>query len=210
MKGWKILWRFKLTAATRGGGGGVLIAWKASAQRSGRIKVRTETVKDWAPPRAVVDGVAGGEDGRLLAVDVDWGGHKLVLINVYLPSGAAAAQKDFIYQRLMPLQRDCVRRCRTPLAAGDWNFVADPSVHRLTLDAGGAGLRAAAGRDSAGDFWQSCLGRQLVDVARHHKPDSRSMTQFGHNSAAPKILPLNNEHISSKSGGGDDERITRF
>jgi hypothetical protein len=28
----------------------------------------------------------------------------------------------------VPLERDCARRGRTPLAAGDWNFVADPSV----------------------------------------------------------------------------------
>ena len=185
MKGWKTFWRFNLNGAARAGGG-VLIAWKASAERSGRIKVHTETAEDWAPPREVVDGVVGGmvNDGRLLAVDVDWGGHKLVLINAYLPSGAAAAQKDFIYKRLMPLQRDCASRGRTPLAAGDWNFVTDPSVDRLTLDADGAGLRAATGRDSTGVFWQTCLGRQLVDVARHHKPNSRSMTRFGHDSAA--------------------------
>lgn len=68
-----------------------------------------------------MDGVAGGlvNDGRLLAVDVDWGGHKLVLINAYLRTCAAAAQKDFIYKQLMPLQRDCASRGRTPLAAGD-------------------------------------------------------------------------------------------
>jgi hypothetical protein len=106
-----------------------------------------------------------------------------VLINAYLPSGdAPAPQKTSSTSgscRLSATARAAAAR-RSPPATGTlWPTRASADARRRRRGP----LRRRRPRHG-GDFWQTCLGRQLVDAARHHKPNSRSATRFGHNSAA--------------------------
>lgn len=68
-------------------------------------------------------------DGRLLHIKVEWGGHKIRLINAYLPSSDPKGQKDFITSRLTPLLQS-LDPLEQPILLGDFNFTDDWSRDR--------------------------------------------------------------------------------
>ena len=70
-------------------------------------------------------------DGRLMHLKIEWGGHKLRLINAYLPSSDPKGQKDFIISRLTPLIQS-LEPSEQPILAGDFNFTDNWLIDRLS------------------------------------------------------------------------------
>ena len=78
--------------------------------------------------------IIGGEksviralDGRLMHMHISWSGHSLHLINTYLQSGDSSAQREFIRQRLMPLDH----RGHEVILGGDLNFTMNWQLDRF-------------------------------------------------------------------------------
>jgi exonuclease III len=119
--------------------------------------------------------------GRLLTIPVRWGGHNLHIVAVYLPN-TEVEQQLFIQSVLQPAvheRQDCV-------VVGDWNFVPDGGLDRISSAAGGGVHHAAA----AHCFSVQCP--DLVDVFRQLHPTRRVYTHHGPTSAAR----LDRVHIS--------------
>jgi len=97
---------------SRSAGVGILI-------RSHLLQAGVLTVEQQAVVRSSV--------GRYLVIPVQWRGHSLHLINLYLPN-ESAAQQDFMQQQLQPLLAAATGGY---LLGGDWNFVECTSLDRL-------------------------------------------------------------------------------
>ena len=91
--------------------------------------------------------VTFSQDGRFLVVPLSWGGHTFKVVNVYLPcagGGGDRAQQDFIRTHLHPIaQEPC-------LWGGDWNFVPDSSLDRISSPRPRPPPAAALGPAAAG------------------------------------------------------------
>ena len=112
--------------------------------------------------------------GRVQTVHMCWGGHSLAVINVYLPSGDSAAQRDMITQHLQPY---CAQRhARRTIMMGDFNFVPQPRLDRLTVVGGQTQPQPPAHPDvlTAAAFEAACPG--LPDVFRSLHPTRRCHT----------------------------------
>ena len=110
-------------------------------------------------------------DHRVVGLPITWAGHRLFVVNVYLPNQGQGAW----LQHLMPsLQDACGSRHLVLL--GDFNFVEDPQQDRVRR----AGLGRARDTPTPGDVsglaarLDSCP--HLQDVYRHHSPRGRQMT----------------------------------
>lgn len=118
--------------------------------------------------------------GRLLVVPMDWGGHKLLLTNCYVPNQAVAA-RAYLLDVLRPVLEGAAGRQAVLL--GDWNFVLDVSLDRVRSQAAAGGADAAALRRTHSDtacteVFQS-MTAHMTDVFRHKCPQSRGLTFFG-------------------------------
>ena len=114
--------------------------------------------------------------GRIHTVHMCWGGHSLAVVNVYLPSGDSAAQRDMIAQHLQPY---CAQRhARRTILLGDFNFVRQPHLDRLTVVRGQTQLQPPAHPDvlTAAAFEAACPG--LPDVFRSLHPARHSYTHM--------------------------------
>jgi exonuclease III len=111
--------------------------------------------------------------GRMLSIPVRWGGHSLHILGVYLPC-TEVDQQAFIQSVVQPAVHDR-QGC---LVLGDWNFVQNAGLDRISLAAGG-GVHHAA---TAHCFTTQCP--DLVDVLRQLHPTRRVYTHHGPTSAA--------------------------
>ena len=110
--------------------------------------------------------------GRLVAVPVRWGGHRLQLVSAYLPSGDPAGQRTFITQHLQPLMDAAdapAQSRRMQVWGGDFNFVEDPQRDRLPAPAG-----SHPDSVTARHLHAQCTG--MVDQWRRLHPTSATFT----------------------------------
>lgn len=99
---------------------GVAIAIRSALLASGAVKLG-EPVR---AGRTTGEGLAG----RLLALPIDWAGHRLLLVNAYLPNDSTR-QRRFI----MELLQTCCAGAgsRSIVLGGDFNFVESPPLDRM-------------------------------------------------------------------------------
>lgn len=116
-------------------------------------------------------------DGRYTVVTAKWGGHKLHIASLYLPSGDQEAQKLFIQNKLRPLYNESENFTR--LWGGDYNFDGNPSLDRITRVNGVVTLPKAIDTP-VNKFWKHQLSN-MVDIYRHQHPTSRLFTRFSGN-----------------------------
>ena len=173
-RGWTSFWGFNHVGADGGGRGsaGVLIAVRSRLLWSGALVLKNEKI--WGPATAADRRHdPNRNDGRCLSIDADWAGHKLQLACIYMPN-SAPDRKKFIQDRLQPLLQ--AAGSRVPVWGGDFNFVHNPSLDRLTRSAG-ALLRPTATSDTTGKMWETKLPG-LTDVWRKQHHSGRMMTWF--------------------------------
>lgn len=111
--GWKAFW-----SHYTGSSAGVGILVRRDMLGSGSIKVRKNTA-----------GKADAEvilRGRVMSLALDWGGHRLNVGCIYMPSGCATAQRQVISHHLGPW----AGRPRLHVWGGDFNFVQNVELDR--------------------------------------------------------------------------------
>lgn len=181
--GWKPFWRFNETGASSStrGSAGVAIFIRSRLLRDGAINIdgggatAEATVKSWAP--------ANQEDGRSISLNISWAGHKLMLACVYLPNHAVD-RAEFIRTRIIPMKKFAVAKGRQLILGGDFNFVHNPSLDRLTVS-GGIVTHPTAQSETTANFWCSHPEMEaLVDVWRVQHPTSRYLSWMQNGSAA--------------------------
>lgn len=160
---WEIFWGFNTTTAdAKSAGVAILI----------RKKLLKQGLKIVGAP------VVHGNDGRLMHMKVEWGGHKIQIINAYLPNNSTE-QRKFIDERLATISIDMTSM---QVWAGDYNFVENPSLDRI-VRTNGTITSPRKTSSSIGKHWQSKFP-QLKDALRVKKPTSRQLTHFDYNGAA--------------------------
>jgi exonuclease III len=118
-----------------------------------------------------------GSSGRLQALTVAWGGHRLQLLGAYLPSGSSAEARSsrltYIQQALPAYATVAAAAGHMPLWGGDWNFVPNPALDRHR--SAPTGLPAPALSDPHGVAFAAALPG-VVDVYRHMHAAGRAYT----------------------------------
>ena len=166
-QGFGIEWELKPRAQA-----GVAIVYSLRAVSSGQLQaVRMERV----------DMPGRNESGRLLVVKVVWRGHRLLLANVYLPSGggeAARLREEMLTDLRLVLQKALPAGYQLILG-GDFNFVEDASIDRRPA-------RAVSYDDqrSVATMQPLRAALQLVDVHRRLRPGCPGHTYFWTSSAS--------------------------
>jgi exonuclease III len=127
--------------------------------------------------------VARHDNGRLMKLPLCWGGHRLQMLNCYIPNVATDA-KRFILDVLVPQLVETGGM--QPVLLGDFNFVADVVLDRVRRQ---GTIAAAEARPTASDLGCKPLFQQYVldhmaDAFRHLHPQRRSMSWFGAPGAA--------------------------
>lgn len=130
---------------------GVAILVRTHLLTSGALTFPEET----AAPEAA-------EDGRLLHLPVQWGGHAFTLLCAYLPDSNGPLQREFISSRLQPL----AQRGGAQVWAGDFNFVLDPALDTAR------GEGRASDVNTARCFAAACPG--FLDTFRTLHPSLRA------------------------------------
>ena len=126
-----------------------------------------------------------GPAGRLLAVDLDWAGHRLKLITAYLPNDAAG-QQAALTEWVRPL---CVGG-RQVVLAGDFNFVERPELdraYRPRAAAAGVDATAVVPTDAAAS------GRSASGAAVAGAPSSPGLqwhTGSHHDAATARVMRM--------------------
>jgi exonuclease III len=104
--------------------GGVAILIRTELIDGGEVKI-TNVIHPYRPDPN------GPLSGRVLAMDLDWGGHSLFLVNCYLPaSNNATTRTNVITQCLQPLLESTRREA---VVVGDWNFTDEWVVDRAVI-----------------------------------------------------------------------------
>lgn len=162
ISGYESFWTYNRTNNSKGS----LIAIRRSLIASGSLHVYPQSKIEW------------DLEGRCVSINADWKGHKLQLACLYLPNDAAS-QKDLIFDLIPRLLQRAENDGCSPLWGGDFNFVENPNLDRLTRtgDGSGAVVRPSDTTDPVGRMWKSTCPR-LIDVFRHRHPTRRSMTRF--------------------------------
>jgi exonuclease III len=132
--------------------------------------------------RSVADGVdvnniMKDDSGRILAVPLNWKGHRLQLINAYVPNDPQQA-KQFLLNVVRPALAECGGR--QPVLLGDFNFVADVRMDRVrTTDTAAARDMSRTGSDSVcGTVFQREVAPDMIDTFRALHPARRGMSFF--------------------------------
>ena len=113
--GWLAYWGLGASAQSAG----VAILVRRDLLADGSVRVRELAA---GHPHLPV-----GARGRLIHLRLDWGGHKLRVACVYLPSGEPAGQREFINTHLHALKQLPGQH----VWAGDFNFTMEPCRDRL-------------------------------------------------------------------------------
>lgn len=110
---------------------------------------------------------------RCITARVRWSGHKIYLINAYLPSGDQEKIRDFITGTLIPVLRACPASYQ-PMLCGDFNFTDNPDLDRTDTAANPRYPERATAA-----MWKPLLEElQLQDAYRALHPQSRCYTFF--------------------------------
>lgn len=130
-------------------------------------------------------------DGRLMSFSLQWGGHSLLGINTYMPSGGTPAEMaNFIAKRLTPLLAASPR----PLVlGGDFNFTMDWRLDRTRLP------NRTTHHDTVPAAAMAQLLHEtepLLDAYRHLHPTRRCLTFHGLQGASR----LDRMHLSASLG----------
>ena len=111
--------------------------------------------------------------GRFLALQLSWGGHNILMGNVYMPSGSgtnAKAQREFIQSTLYKFAE------RAPsfphIILGDFNFTLDQHKDR---NREGDQITSSEAR-TASIFLKWARAFSLVDIFREHRPNTAGYT----------------------------------
>jgi len=118
-------------------------------------------------------------DGRMLTLPLDWGGHKLLIANCYVPNVATEA-RTFLEAAVQPVLAETAGR--QMLLSGDWNFVLDVSLDRVRSEGANVHGDGAQRRTQSDTACADIFGRMtshMVDVFRHRCPHSRCLSFFG-------------------------------
>ena len=126
-------------------------------------------------------------NGRLLPLSFSWGGHKLCLASVYLPSGDPQAQRRLISEVLGPLYQ--ANRSSLVLM-GDFNFTLDVEMDRFN----GAASSNTSHPDQLTSSLFATTCPKLPCAFRHRHPTRRSFTHFWSTGASR----LDRAHVSEQ------------
>ena len=184
-RGWTVFWRYKVTTSTptfdastspntpsepentspnvTHGRGGVAIAIRTCLIRDGLVKIIGDPTS------------TGPADGRVISLNIDWAGHKLALASLYLPN-TPPERTQFLQNRLLPLATSAAAAQRQLIWGGDFNFVHNPSLDRLTTTGGVATISTATTEATATAWTATPTLAALVDVFRQQHPSARHMT----------------------------------
>lgn len=124
--------------------------------------------------------VRRSQDSRYLSLPVRWGGHSFTLTVAYLPSGNAAAQRQHIEGQLATH----LQHAGHHIVAGDFNFVLQPPLDRLSRHGGVMQPGAPAHQDTGTAQRFTAAFPDLVDTFRHLHPHRRAYSFHGPASAA--------------------------
>jgi exonuclease III len=172
-KGYKCLWGHN-TANTRSAGVAILIS--NNKLSSGDIRVDEHTLV--------------AEEGRLVSVVVEWGGHKLRLANVYFPN-VPVAQRAFIDNKLGPLWQQWHNTAAnssdhqhgpavpTLVWGGDWNFLEDTQLDKINAATQATMASAVLQSHPPVATHLHQLIPNMCDAFRHLHPTRRCYTWFG-------------------------------
>lgn len=87
--------------------------------------------------RVLESQVARSEDGRMIAVPLDWRGHKLLLVSVYVPAAQGIRDGRARQRNFLPALERFVRQHASPSRAlvllGDWNVTLDQQRERFNI-----------------------------------------------------------------------------
>lgn len=126
--GYGVIWNSGATSA------GVAIVYKQSLVTSGKLVVHEDQVNQQGPCPY---------QHRVLAVPMDWGGHTLLLVNLYVPN---TNQHLFLQEVLPPIR--AAYPGRQVVLLGDFNFVPSPPLDRARA----AHVAAAPDQPTPGDY----------------------------------------------------------
>ncbi len=116
-------------------------------------------------------------DGRLLTLNVKWGGHLIQLVNAYLPN-KTPPKLEFINTRLVPVLAKHATADPLRLWAGDFNFDHNPSLDRMTRDpVTHLPTRPTATSTPEGVLWDAVLGT-MVDAYRSLHPTGKDVSRY--------------------------------
>ncbi|KAG7672302.1 hypothetical protein KSW81_005182 [Nannochloris sp. 'desiccata'] len=184
-RGWTVFWRYKTTSISASTAPSSTATpseelddstISAGRSRGGvAIAIRTSLIRD-GTVRLVGDAASvGPKDGRVISLNIDWAGHKLSMACLYLPNHAPE-RAQFLQDRLVPLAASAVAARRQLVWGGDFNFVHNPSLDRLTT-VGGEAMVPTATTEATANVWAALPAlATLVDVFRLQHPTSRHMT----------------------------------
>lgn len=154
---------------------GVAILVRSDKLSSGEIKL--QLTDDGKIPKRQV-----GADGRSLRLRMEWRGHKLSLVNTYLPAKSQHRVK-YIQTTLAGIIKDLPRDTR-PVVCGDFNFTEDPQLDRTPHSASHATRDATAARA----WQQAAAARELHDAHRYKHPARKEYTYYQRGRAARSRL----------------------
>ena len=160
-----------------------------AARQGVGILVRTDMIR---PGCIEVGGCHSCDDGRRMSLALDWAGHRLTIMCLYMPN---ASQSAYLQDAVSPWLQDHHASGRTLMMCGDLNMVFDarldtrPGCPRLgpapalgtPADTGGVQSDIRVHGDAVATAFQAaCHRAQVVDAYRHVHPTARAFTCFHH------------------------------
>lgn len=165
-EGWTPFWAHGTSASC-----GVAILVRSYLIRSQTISVRSTRLVDSTMVGALEDAA-----GRALSMRLQWAGHDLDIVSVYLPNDPGK-QRAFLSASLAPL----LNLSRNIIVGGDFNFVSNPALDRpLRRTAAGIPLSTDS---STSQVWQD-LFSSLTDTYRRQHPTRRGFTYAANGAVA--------------------------
>jgi exonuclease III len=132
--------------------------------------------------RSVADGVDANnimkdDSGRIITMPLNWRGHRLSLINAYVPNDPQDA-KRFLLDVVRPALAECGGR--QPVLLGDFNFVVDVRMDRVrTADTAAARDMSRTASDSVcSRVFQRDIAHDMIDTFRKLHPARKGMSFF--------------------------------
>jgi exonuclease III len=112
-----------------------------------------------------------GDNGRFLKIDGLIFGHRICIVNVYLPNDATQ-RKEFIDSLVVRLQST-----DPMIIGGDFNFIMDCDLDWQAIGKGGADRRTKSYHITSVKFFQHLINvYRLYDAFRVFAPDKREFT----------------------------------
>ena len=156
--GFHALWALNQQASRSGG---VMILLRRALVTSGLLVVDENHVRR-------------DPGGRVVSVQVKWGGHAFWLTSAYLPNDSVG-QQQWLQQHLAPL----LQLGASHVLGGDFNFVPDPVVDRVSSAPGGGAAHSHVPVQLLAQ-----LAPDLLDLFRQLHPARKGFTHHSATSAA--------------------------